>query len=226
MKYNPRINEVTGSHPLFARLHPLAPEATVQGAMELMWNLESLLKEISGFERVTLIPAAGAQGEYTGLQLIRAYLKDKGSKKNKILIPDSAHGTNPATAAMCGFEVVSLKSNAEGLLDKEVVLKHCQEGDVAGIMLTNPNTLGLFEREIQKICEIIHDHDALVYCDGANMNAMVGLTRPGDAGVDVMHFNQHKTFTTPHGGGGPGCGAVGVRQTCPLLTHTVTKKDG
>lgn len=225
MKYNPRINEVTGSHPLFARLHPLAPETTVQGAMELMWNLESLLKEISGFERVTLIPAAGAQGEYTGLQLIRAYLKDKGIKRNKILIPDSAHGTNPATAAMCGFEVVSLKSNAEGLLDKEVVLKHCQEGDVAGIMLTNPNTLGLFEREIQKICEIIHDHDALVYCDGANMNAMVGLTRPGDAGVDVMHFNQHKTFTTPHGGGGPGCGAVGVcAKLVPYLPTPLLKK--
>lgn len=225
MKYNPRINEVTGSHPLFARLHPLSPESTVQGAMELMWNLEGLLKEISGFERVTLIPAAGAQGEYTGLQIIRAYLKDKGIKKNKILIPDSAHGTNPATAAMCGFEVVSLKSNAEGLLDKEVVLKHCQEGDVAGIMLTNPNTLGLFEREIQKICEIIHDHDALVYCDGANMNAMIGLTRPGDAGVDVMHFNQHKTFTTPHGGGGPGCGAVGVcAKLVPYLPTPLLKK--
>ncbi|MEZ4814821.1 MAG: aminomethyl-transferring glycine dehydrogenase subunit GcvPB [Bdellovibrionota bacterium] len=227
MKYNPRINEVTGSHPLFARLHPLSPDSTVQGAMELMWNLESLLKEISGFERVSLIPAAGAQGEYTGLKLIRAYLKDKGIKNNKILIPDSAHGTNPATAAMCGFEVVSLKSNAEGLLDKEVVLKHCQEGDVAGIMLTNPNTLGLFEREIQTICEIVHDHGALVYCDGANMNAMLGLTRPGDAGVDVMHFNQHKTFTTPHGGGGPGCGAVGVcAKLIPYLpTPLLKKKD-
>jgi len=225
MKYNPRINEVTGSHPLFARLHPLSPESTVQGAMELMWNLEGMLKEISGFERVTLIPAAGAQGEYTGLQIIRAYLKDKGINKNKILIPDSAHGTNPATAAMCGFEVVSLKSNAEGLLDKEVVLKFCQEGDVAGIMLTNPNTLGLFEREIQKICEIVHDHGALVYCDGANMNAMIGLTRPGDAGVDVMHFNQHKTFTTPHGGGGPGCGAVGVcAKLVPYLPTPLLKK--
>ncbi len=226
MKYNPRINEITGSHPLFARLHPQSPESTVQGAMELMWNLEKHLKEISGFARVTLIPAAGAQGEYTGLQLIRAYLTDKGLKKNKILIPDSAHGTNPATAAMCGFEVVSLKSNAEGLLDKEVVLKLCQEGNVAGIMLTNPNTLGLFEREIEKICEIMHDHDALVYCDGANMNAMVGLTRPGDAGVDVMHFNQHKTFTTPHGGGGPGCGAVGVAaKLIPYLPTPTLQKD-
>jgi glycine dehydrogenase subunit 2 len=227
MKYNPRINEVTGSHPLFARLHPFAPEKTVQGAMELMWNLEELLKEVSGFARVTLIPAAGAQGEYTGLQIIRAHLTEKGLKKNKILIPDSAHGTNPATAAMCGFEVVSLKSNAEGLLDKEIILKHCQQGDVAGLMLTNPNTLGLFEREIEKICKILHDHDALVYCDGANMNAMVGLTRPGDAGVDVMHFNQHKTFTTPHGGGGPGCGAVGVcEKLVPYLpTPTLQKND-
>ncbi len=227
MKYNPRINEVSGSHPLFARLHPLSPCSTVQGALELMWNLEGLLKEISGFERVTLIPAAGAQGEYVGLQIIRAYMKSKGSKKNKILIPDSAHGTNPASAAVCGFEVVSLKSNAEGLLDKEAILKHCQEGDVAGLMVTNPNTLGLFEKEIQTICTIMHDHDALVYCDGANMNAMVGLTRPGDAGVDIMHFNQHKTFTTPHGGGGPGCGAVGVcAKLVSFLPTPILEKTG
>lgn len=227
MKYNPRINEVTGSHPGFARLHPFSPTETVQGAMELMWNLESLLKEISGFARVTLIPAAGAQGEYVGLQMMRAYLNDKGIKRNKILIPDSAHGTNPASAAMCGFEVVSLKSNAEGLLDKEIILKYCQDKDVAGLMLTNPNTLGLFEKEIQKICEILHDHGALVYCDGANMNAMLGVTRPGDAGVDVMHINQHKTFTTPHGGGGPGCGAVGVAEKLiPYLPTPVLEKSG
>ena len=228
MKYNPRINEVSGSHPKFVRLHPMSPAATVQGALELMWNLEELLAEVAGFSRVTLNPAAGAQGEYVGLQMMRAYLNStaSGQKKNRILIPDSAHGTNPASAALCGFEVVSLKSTAEGLLDKEAILKACATGDVAGLMVTNPNTLGLFEKELAVICKIIHDHGGLVYCDGANMNAMLGLTRPGDAGVDVMHFNQHKTFTTPHGGGGPGCGAVGVcAKLVPYLPTPTLQKN-
>jgi len=226
MKYNPRVNEYTASLFGLQHLHPLTPQELCQGALELMFNLENLLGEISGFSRVSLQPAAGAQGEYAGIRMIRAYLEEKNEKKKtKILIPDSAHGTNPATAVLCGFEPVEIKSNDLGLLDLQLIDELTKKGDVAAIMLTNPNTLGLFETEVQEICKLIHERDGLVYCDGANLNAMLGLTRPGDAGVDVMHFNLHKTFTTPHGGGGPGCGGVGVSSTLrPYLpTPTVEK---
>jgi glycine dehydrogenase subunit 2 len=233
MKYNPRINELTSSDPKFARLHPLTPVALAQGALELMFRLEKSLCEISGFARVTLQPGAGAQGEYTGLQMIRKCLEDRGdTHKKKILIPESAHGTNGATATLCGFEVVSLKANSRGLLDIEEIEGHCKNGDIAGLMITNPNTLGLFEENIKAITDLIHKNGGLVYCDGANFNAMLGITRPGDAGIDVMHFNMHKTFTTPHGGGGPGCGGAGVSKTLvpylpsPTLETRTTQSGG
>jgi glycine dehydrogenase subunit 2 len=223
MKYNPRINEVTSSDARFARLHPLTPIENCQGALELMYRLEKSLCEISGFARVTLQPGAGAQGEYTGLQMIRKCLESRGHfNKKKILIPESAHGTNGATATLCGFEVVNLKANERGLLNIEEVDELSKNGDVAGLMITNPNTLGLFEENIKKIIALIHDRGGLVYCDGANFNAMLGITRPGDAGVDVMHFNMHKTFTTPHGGGGPGCGGAGVSKTLVPFLPTPT----
>ncbi len=226
MKYNPRINEHTASNPDFAHLHPLTPPHLVQGALELMYKLENELAEISGFARVSLQPAAGAQGEYTGIRMIRAYLDSKNNPRRKILIPESAHGTNPATAAMCGFEVVQIKTAPDGRLDLKLVEELVAKDDIAGIMLTNPNTVGLFEKDIEKICAMIHEHGGLVYCDGANLNAMLGITRPGDAGVDVMHFNMHKTFTTPHGGGGPGCGGVGVSKTLvPFLPTPTIERD-
>ncbi len=226
MKYNPRINELTSSDSRFSRLHPLTPDSYAQGALELMYRLEKSLCEISGFERVTLQPGAGAQGEYTGLQMIKKCLLSRGhTHKTKILIPESAHGTNGATATLCGFEVISLKANDKGLLNVEDIEQHCKVGNVAGLMITNPNTVGLFEENIRKITDVIHQYGGLVYCDGANFNAMLGITRPGDAGIDVMHFNMHKTFTTPHGGGGPGCGGAGVSKTLvPFLpTPTVEK---
>ncbi len=226
MKYNPRINEFTASMPEFVHLHPATPAHLAQGALELMYRLENALAEISGFSRVSLQPAAGAQGEYAGIAMIRACLKARGNVRRKILIPESAHGTNGATAAMCGYEVVPIKATSDGLLDLSEVERATVEGDVAGIMITNPNTLGIFETQIQKVCSIIHDRGGLVYCDGANLNAMLGLTRPGDAGVDVMHFNMHKTFTTPHGGGGPGCGAAGVSKTLlPFLPVPMVERD-
>ena len=226
MKYNPRINEYTSSFEGFTRLHPLTPENLAQGALELMYRLENELAVISGFARVSLQPGAGAQGEYTGIQMIRKCLDARKDKRNKILIPESAHGTNGATAAMCGFEVVAIKANSRGLVDVEQVEELTKSGDIAGIMITNPNTLGLFEEEISKICKIVHDRGGLVYCDGANLNAMLGITRPGDAGIDVMHFNMHKTFTTPHGGGGPGCGGAGVSATLvPFLPTPTVEKD-
>ena len=225
MKYNPRVNEVTASNRGFTRLHPRTPAKFSQGALKLMFELENLLSEISGLSRVTLQPAAGAQGEYLGIKMIRACLNDRGENRNKIIIPESAHGTNGASAAMCGYDVLHLKSNERGLVDFKQLEELTQSGDVAGLMLTNPNTLGLFETDIIKICDLIHDRGGLVYCDGANLNAMLGMTRPGDAGVDCMHFNMHKTFTTPHGGGGPGCGGLGVSKTLiPYLpTPTVER---
>jgi len=190
-----------------------------------MFELENLLSEISGFSRISLQPAAGAQGEYLGIKMMRACLTDRGETRNKIIIPESAHGTNGASAAMCGYDVLPLRSNEYGLVDFAQLDELTKSGDVAGLMITNPNTLGLFETEIQKICKLIHDRGGLVYLDGANLNAMMGITRPGDAGVDCMHFNMHKTFTTPHGGGGPGCGGLGVSKTLiPYLpTPTVEK---
>jgi glycine dehydrogenase subunit 2 len=213
MKYNPRINEFTASHPGFTRLHPRTPPAFAQGALSVMYHLENALAEISGFSRITLQPAAGAHGEYLGIKMIKAWMKKNGLEKKKILIPESAHGTNGASAAMCGYEVLPVKTRADGMSDLEQIDALSREGQVAALMITNPSTLGLFETQIEKICKLLHDRQALVYCDGANMNAMLGTTRPGDAGIDVMHFNLHKTFTTPHGGGGPGCGAVGVSKT-------------
>ncbi len=226
MKYNPRINEYTASQEEFVNLHPLTPPHLAQGALELMFHLENALAEISGFARVSLQPAAGAQGEYAGLRMIRSCLEKRGNPRQKILIPESAHGTNGATAAMCGYEVVPLKAAKTGLVDVNEVEAFTRDGNVAAIMITNPNTLGLFEKDIAKISGLIHDRGGLVYCDGANLNAMLGLTRPGDAGVDVMHFNMHKTFTTPHGGGGPGCGAAGVSKTLvPFLPTPTVERD-
>lgn len=226
MKYNPRVNESTASLKGFARLHPKTPVQFAQGALKLMFQLENLLSEISGFSRVSLQPAAGAQGEYLGIKLIRACLNARGEKRNKILIPESAHGTNGASAAMCGYDVLGLRTTKEGLVDFQQVEELTQSGDVAGIMITNPSTLGLFESDILKITKLIHDRGGLIYCDGANMNAMLGVTRPGDAGIDCMHFNMHKTFTTPHGGGGPGCGGLGVSKTLiPFLPIPTVEKN-
>jgi glycine dehydrogenase subunit 2 len=210
MKYNSRLNEKVARIPGFSNLHPLAPEEESQGALELMYRLQEDLSEITGLPGVSLQPAAGAQGEMTGVMLIRAFLdkRDGDASKDRrvMLIPDSAHGTNPASAAQSGFSVKSVRTTAEGLTDLDHLRELCQAGGVAGLMLTNPNTLGIFERDIKQICEIVHSAGGLVYMDGANMNALVGVARPGDMGVDVIHLNLHKTFSTPHGGGGPGSG--------------------
>jgi glycine dehydrogenase subunit 2 len=211
MKYNPRINEVVARLEGLAWAHPYQPEALSQGAMQVMSILESALLEITGMDAVTLQPAAGAHGEFTGILLIRALHESKGNARKKILVPDSAHGTNPATAAMVGYAVENIKSNAQGMVDVET-LARVVDKDVAALMLTNPNTVGVFEQDIKKIADILHSKGALLYMDGANMNALVGITRPGDFGVDVMHLNLHKTFSTPHGGGGPGAGPVAIKK--------------
>src|SRR5687768_9148177 len=210
MKYNSRLNEKVARIGGFTNLHPLAPEAESQGALELIWELQNDLAEITGLSGVSLQPAAGAQGEMTGVMVIRAYLDKRDGEASKdrrvMLIPDSAHGTNPASAALAGFTVKTIRSTAEGLTDLQHLQQLCDDGGVAGLMLTNPNTVGIFETNIRQICDIIHSAGGLVYMDGANMNALVGVARPGDMGVDVIHLNLHKTFSTPHGGGGPGCG--------------------
>ena len=209
MKYNPKLNDRVAALPGFACLHPFQPAIQVQGMLQLLWELEQLLCAITGMAAFTLQPAAGAQGELTGLKIIAAYHRRKRRNRSTILIPDSAHGTNPASAALSGFQVVQLKSGPDGLIDlKELKAKLTK--DVAALMLTNPNTLGLFERNIQTITALLHEQDALVYMDGANMNALLGIARPGDMGVDLLQLNLHKTFSTPHGGGGPGAGPVGV----------------
>lgn len=210
MKYNPKINEETARLPGFAFTHPLQPSETVQGNLALMYELQENLKEISGLAAVSLQPAAGAHGEFTGVSIIKAYHDSMGaSHRTKMLIPDSAHGTNPATSSMSGYEVVPVPSDSRGNVDLEALKSVC--GDkVAGLMLTNPNTLGLFEEHVLEVIELIHGCGGLVYGDGANLNALLGIARPGDLGFDVMHFNLHKTFSTPHGGGGPGSGPVGV----------------
>jgi len=227
MKYNPKINEEVARLEGFARLHPMQPESTVQGALELMVTLQSALCAITGMDACTLQPSAGAQGEFTGVQLIRAYLESKGDARKVILIPDSAHGTNPASAHFAGYAVEEVKSGADGCVDV-AVLKGRVGPDVAGIMLTVPNTLGIFEKNIAEICRIMHANGSQVYVDGANLNAMMGITRPGDWGADVMHINLHKTFTTPHGGGGPGSGPVVCKAHLePFLPRPVIlKKDG
>ncbi len=212
MKYNPKINEEIASIKEFLSVHPLTDEEFIQGTLQVAYRLKELLKELGGFAEVSLQPAAGAHGELLGLLLIRAYHRDKGNlEKRVVLIPDSAHGTNPATAAICGFEVRTVKSNTRGELDWEDFKSKLRD-DVACLMITNPNTLGVFERRIKDIADSLHDRDALLYMDGANFNAVVGIAKPGSWGVDVMHFNLHKTFSTPHGGGGPGSGPVGVSE--------------
>ena len=217
MKYNPKINEMTARLPGLGDVHPFQPTASVQGALQLMWELGEFLKEIVGMDAITLQPAAGAQGEFVGALLFRAYHTARGDPRKKIIIPDSAHGTNPATVAMAGYEVVTLKSNDEGRMDP-VVLEAALGDDVAGVMLTNPNTLGKFESEIETITTLVHQAGGLMYMDGANLNALMGLTRPGDLGYDIVHLNLHKTFSSPHGGGGPGAGPVAVtEQLAPYL---------
>jgi glycine dehydrogenase subunit 2 len=205
MKYNPRINEVVAREPGFSGAHPLLPDALAQGTLEVMWRLQEALCEITGFPAVTLQPAAGAQGELTGVLLIRARQAAKGEHRRYMLVPDSAHGTNPASAHIAGYTVREVKSAPDGCVDVPDLLAKMDD-DVAGLMLTNPNTLGIFERNIRRIAEIIHARGGYIYCDGANMNAQVGVARPGDYGMDVLHLNLHKTFSTPHGGGGPGAG--------------------
>lgn len=211
MKYNPKINEAVARYPGFARLHPYQPESTVQGALELMYELQEILGEISGFDDVTLQPAAGAHGELTGCLTIRSYHHERGdTARTKMLIPDSAHGTNPATAVMAGFDVVTVPSDPRGNVDIEL-LRTLVGPTTAGLMITNPNTLGLWDEHILEVVKVVHEAGGLVYNDGANFNAILGIARPGDLGIDIMHYNLHKTFSTPHGGGGPGSGPVGVR---------------
>lgn len=227
MKYNPKINEEVAAMPAFASLHPLQPEETVQGALELYYNVQETLAEIAGLSAFTLNPFAGAHGELTGLMVIRTYHQARGdSKRTKIIVPDSAHGTNPASAAVCGLEIVEVKSTADGTVDVED-LKPLLGDDIAGMMMTNPNTLGIFEKEIPAIAKLVHDCGGLMYYDGANLNPMLGVCRPGDMGFDVMHINLHKTFSTPHGGGGPGAGPVGVRKGLEdyLPNPQVVKKE-
>ena len=211
MKYNSRLNEKVARIGGFANLHPLSEAEDAQGALQVIYELQEDLKDITGLPGISLQPAAGAHGEMTGVMIIRAYIDARdgeggSAKRRTMLIPDSAHGTNPASAHLSGFSVKTIRSTTEGLTDLAHLRELCAVGDVAGLMLTNPNTLGLFEKNIQEICRIVHDAGGLVYMDGANMNALVGVARPGDMGVDVIHLNLHKTFSTPHGGGGPGCG--------------------
>ena len=225
MKYNPKINEKIARIPGFLLAHPRQPDALLQGFLELCYELESQLAAISGMDRVTLQPAAGAQGELAGIMMIRAYHEARDEQRTKIIIPVTAHGTNPASAALNGYKVVEVPSSDEGILSPEAVAG-AMDDDVAGIMVTNPNTLGFFEEHMTAISEIVHARGGLVYGDGANLNALMGVARPGDLGIDVMHFNLHKTFSTPHGGGGPGSGPVGVKNLlAPHLPTPVIQKE-
>jgi glycine dehydrogenase subunit 2 len=225
MKYNPRVNEFVSRLEGLAEAHPYQPESLSQGALGIMKLLSECLIEITGMDTITLQPAAGAHGEFTGILLARAYHQSQGNPRKKILIPDSAHGTNPATAAVCGYEIANLKSNAQGMVDI-AELERMVDGDTAALMLTNPSTIGVFESEIHKIADILHAKGALLYMDGANMNALCGKARPGDFGVDVMHLNLHKTFSTPHGGGGPGSGPVACKKILePFLPTPVVKTN-
>ncbi len=224
MKYNPKRHERISAMSAWANIHPLQSEGSSQGMLAMLWEMQNILAEIAGLPAVSLQPAAGAQGELTALLVAAAYFRDKGMKRTRVLIPDSAHGTNPASAALAGFETVSIKSNAHGLVDLED-LKSKLDDRAAVFMITNPNTLGLFDKQIHDITKLMHDAGALVYLDGANMNAIVGVTRPGDFGADMMHYNVHKTFTGPHGAGGPGSGPIAVRDflapylPCPLVVR-------
>lgn len=212
MKYNPKVHEEIAADPNFNNIHPLQPEETVQGALEAYYLADKAFCEITGMDQMIFQPAAGAQGELTGILLIKAYHTKRGdTKRNKIIIPESAHGTNPATASMAGYEVISLPADEEGNLLIEALEEACGD-DIAGLMLTNPSTAGLFDKNVKKITQLIHDCGGLCYYDGANLNAIMGVVRPGDMGFDVVHLNLHKSFSTPHGGGGPGCGAVGCKE--------------
>jgi glycine dehydrogenase subunit 2 len=212
MKYNPRVNEEMARLPGFAHIHPYQDEGLVQGALRLMYELQEYLAEIAGLPAVSLQPAAGAHGELTGMLMVRAYHQDRHDRKRRVvLVPDSAHGTNPATAAMCGYRVMTIPSDGRGNIDADILRGRADES-IAALMLTNPNTLGLFEERILEVAEIIHGVGALIYCDGANMNALLGIAKPGELGMDILHYNLHKTFSTPHGGGGPGSGATAVSE--------------
>jgi glycine dehydrogenase subunit 2 len=226
MKHNPRINEELARTPGFAQSHPLQPDHQVQGNLELLWHLEQTLKEIFGLPRVTLQPVAGAHGELTGILMVHKALAKSGNPRKYILIPDSAHGTNPASAAFAGYQIKELKSNARGTVDVHTLAEAVTE-DVAALMITVPNTLGVFESDIKQFADILHAKGAYLYCDGANLNSFVGIARPGDMGIDVIHSNLHKTFSTPHGGGGPGAGPVGVSEKLiPYLpTPTVERRE-
>jgi glycine dehydrogenase subunit 2 len=229
MKHNPKVNEWTARLPGFANMHPLAPNRLSQGCLAVMVSLQDLLAEIVGLHGVSLQPAAGAQGEFTGLMMIRAYHQARGRNPRKILIPDSAHGTNPASCALNGFEAVPFPTGSDGLIDPVTFAQFVEQAgdDVAGMMLTNPNTLGMYETSLPILARIIHERGGLVYGDGANMNAVLGKARPGDAGVDVMQFNLHKTFTTPHGGGGPGSGPVAfIKDLEPFQPGPVARRAG
>lgn len=228
MKYNPKVNEDVAALSGFNNIHPYQPEELVQGALQLMYEFGRDLCEISGMHEASLQPAAGAHGELTGLMLIRAYHESRGEgkKRTKVIVPDSAHGTNPASAAFCGYRVVEVKSDEQGGVNLDS-LREVISDDVAALMLTNPNTLGLFDENVTEIAEIVHNAGGLLYYDGANMNAIVGVVRPGDMGFDVLHYNVHKTFSTPHGGGGPGCGAIAVKKIlAPFLPVPVVDKQG
>ena len=226
MKYNPKVNEEAASLPGLAGVHPYFPEEIVQGALAILYHMERYLCEIGGVSRVSLQPAAGAHGEMAGLLMFRAYHEDRGEHRTRILIPDSAHGTNPASAVVCGYETVEVPSDSRGGVDVEA-LRGAMGPDVAGLMLTNPNTLGLFDENMHRIAAIVHEAGGLLYYDGANANATMGITRPGDTGFDVVHFNLHKTFATPHGGGGPGSGPIGaVERLAPYLPTPLVDFDG
>ncbi|MDQ0494939.1 aminomethyl-transferring glycine dehydrogenase subunit GcvPB [Paenibacillus brasilensis] len=225
MKYNPKVNEDVARYAGFAKIHPYQPENSIQGAMELLHTLQNDLAALTGMDAVTLQPAAGAHGEWTGLMMIRSYHEARGERRTKVLVPDSSHGTNPASATVAGFETITLPSTPQGLVDLDA-LRQAVGNDTAALMLTNPNTLGLFEKQIADIAAIVHEAGGLLYYDGANSNAIMGITRPGDMGFDVVHLNLHKTMSTPHGGGGPGAGPVGVKQRLiPYLPKPLVVRD-
>lgn len=224
MKYNPKINEDVARFAGFAKIHPYQPEESIQGALELLYTLQNDLAALTGMDQVTLQPAAGAHGEWTGLMLIRAYHESRGEKRTKVIVPDSSHGTNPASATVAGYDTITIKSNERGMVDLDA-LRAVVGNDTAALMLTNPSTLGLFEEQIVEIAEIVHEAGGLLYYDGANSNAIMGITRPGDMGFDVVHLNLHKTMSTPHGGGGPGAGPVGVKSLLiPFLPKPIVSK--
>jgi glycine dehydrogenase subunit 2 len=226
MKHNPRVNERVVAHPGFRDLHPLQEEDGAQGALELMWRLQEILAEIAGLPGVSLQPAAGSQGEVTGLMLMRAYFADRGEERRKVIVADTAHGTNPASVTMAGYELQKVATDARGNIDV-ADLRELVDGETAGLMLTNPSTLGLFDENIEEIARIFHDAGALLYYDGANLNAVCGISRPGDMGFDIVHFNLHKTFSQPHGGGGPGGGPIAVRERLePFLPVPDVVRDG